>query len=55
MRKLLVLFCFLPGTVAFAKNEPVDSLKKALFNAREDTSKVQLLNALSWQLKMAVN
>ncbi|HYV91468.1 MAG TPA: adenylate/guanylate cyclase domain-containing protein [Chitinophagales bacterium] len=49
-KNLIILLCF-TGFEAFAQQNKIDSLQSLLKKDREDTSKVNHLNALAWELK----
>jgi len=49
MKKLLIFYLLLSSCVSFAQNKTIDSLLTVLNTAKEDTVKVNVLNALSWQ------
>jgi signal transduction histidine kinase len=53
-RIILLLYCF-SQTVLFAQNKQIDSLLSVLKTAKDDTSKVNTLIALSKQLRQASN
>src|SRR3954466_12816779 len=41
----------LNACICFAQNAKIDSLKKVLLTAKEDTNKVNVLNGLAWEYK----
>ncbi|HRD38423.1 MAG TPA: hypothetical protein PLC65_07315, partial [Bacteroidia bacterium] len=47
---LLLVYFFFGSSGLFAQNRTVDSLKKALNISKNDTNKVKLLNALSYEV-----
>src|SRR5438552_14462358 len=59
IRCWILTFLFFPSSFCYSQNKKssgehgrtIDSLKKILLTAKEDTNKVNALNSLSWQLR----
>lgn len=51
MRKIIIFICFIISLQCYAQNNTIDSLTKVLQSTKEDTTRINTLNWLAYQLR----